>query len=102
MDLSNNVRRLLDNGANVDGDVESATPNANSSSGLYGTITRPIYAAAISGSLKTLSLLLKEGAALDQSVLDMVVERNSRHGVDVLTTIMDARSGPHYGKGKKV
>lgn len=87
------MRRLLDDGANVDGDVESATSNASSSSGLYGTITRPIYAAAISGSLKSLGLLLKEGAALDQSVLDMVIERNSRRGVDVLTTIMEARPG---------
>lgn len=91
MDLSDNVRRLLDHGANVDGDVESATSYSNSTFTYNTTISRPVYGAAIAGSLESLKLLLNKGATLDQSGLDMVVNRNSRYEVEVLTTIMKAR-----------
>lgn len=86
LDLSDNVRRLLDDGANVDGDVESAVPFE-----LSLTINMPVYAAAISGSLETLRLLLRKGATLDQSTLEWAVVRNTVYEVDVLTTILEAR-----------
>ena len=91
LDLSDNVRRLLDDGANVDGDREISTPRSCLSFASVVTIFRPVYGAAVAGSLESLRLLLKEGATLDQFGLDMVVMENSRHEVEVLTTILEAR-----------
>lgn len=92
LDLSDNVRRLLDDGANVDGDLEIARsrPRLTSASNVVRKF-RPVYGAAIAGSLESLRLLLKEGATLDQSEFDVVVRTNSRHEVEVLTTILEAR-----------
>ena len=88
--LSNNVRRLLDDGADIDGDVE-VNSNHKSTLDLSTRITRPIHAAALSGNLEILRLLLERGATLNQSELDMVVRDNVRHGVDVLTEILRDR-----------
>ena len=87
--LPNNVQRLLDDRADIDGDVANVNPDPKST--LDSLITRPIHAAAISGDLETLRLLLKKGATLNQSELDMVARENIRQGVNLLTDILKAR-----------
>ena len=87
--LPNNVRRLLDSGADIDGDVGNVNSNHNPSS--QTIITRPIHAAAISGTLEILGLLLEKGATLNQSELDMVARENLRRGADVLRDILRER-----------
>ena len=91
LDLSDNVRRLLDDGANVDGDLETATSRPRLTPASDVRKHSPVYGAAIAGSLESLRLLLKEGATLDQSGLYVVVKMNSRREVEVLTTILEAR-----------
>ena len=89
--LPNNVRRLLDDGVDVDEDVGNADSKQNSGHFLSSKITRPIHAAAISGNLETLRLLLEKGATLNQFELDMVAEENIRQGADVLSDILRDR-----------
>lgn len=89
VDLFNNVQRLLDAGADIDGDVRNV--NSNHQSTLHIKITRPIHAAAISGNLEILKLLLEKGATLNQLELDMVAHKNIRQGADVLTEILRDR-----------
>ena len=80
-DMVDNVRRLLRSGVNVDGDVKS----------VLWRVTKPVQVAAIAGSLKVLRLLLEWSASFDQSDLDTVARDNSRHGADVLITILQSR-----------
>ena len=84
--LPNNVRRLLDNGADIREDVRNVNFDKYS---VFAPlkITRPIQAAAISGNLEILRLLLDHGATLNQSDLDMVALKNSQQGADVLLEI---------------
>ena len=78
--MVDNVRRFLDDGVNVDGNLESRA-----------LIRKPVQAAAIAGYLDVLSMLLERGASFDQSDLDMVARHNIRHGADVLITILQSR-----------
>ena len=87
--LPNNVRRLLDNGADINGDVGNV--NSKHRSGAAPMITRPILAATMPGNLEILRLLLEKGATLDQSELDMVALKNIRQGADILTDILRNR-----------
>ena len=89
--LPNNVRRLLDNGADIDGDVGNVNSNPKSAPDSEIKITRPIHAAAILGNLEILGLLLERGATLSQSELDMVAGKSERQGADVLTDILRDR-----------
>ena len=89
--LPNNVRRLLDNGADVDEEVGNVNSNPNSAPDSEIKITRPIHAAAIIGNLEILGLLLKKGATLNQSDLDMIADENVGQGADVLNDILKAR-----------
>ena len=89
--LPNNVQRLLDDGSDIDGDVANVNTDPKSTLDSMIKITRPIHAAAISGNLEILRLLLKKGATLTQSELDMVARENLRQGANVLTDILRAR-----------
>ena len=89
--LPSNVRRLLENAADVDGDVGNLNSNPRSTFDPMTTITRPIHAAAVGGNLEILGLLLKKGATLNQSELDMVAGENVGQGADVLNDILKAR-----------
>lgn len=84
---SNNVRRLLDDGG---GNVRSLNKTHKSAFPPI-KIARPIHAAAISGKLEILRLLLAKGATLDQSELDMIAGENIRQGADVLNDILEFR-----------
>ena len=87
--LPSDVRRLLSNGANVDGDGRGVTcsiPGLNSTS-----IFKPVQAAAIQGNLEILGLLLDKNAHLEQSDLNIIARYNRLHGAAVLSTIMKAR-----------
>ena len=90
-DLPNNVQRLLDDGSDIDGDVANVDTDPKSTLNSMIKITRPIHAAAIPGNLEILRLLLKKGATLTQSELDMVARENLRQGANVLTDILRAR-----------
>ena len=81
LDMVDNVRRLLSDGVNIDGDVKIDVTG----------ITKPVQAAAVAGSLIVLRLLLDGRAILDQSDLDMVARFNRRHGPSVLITILQSR-----------
>ena len=92
--LPNNVRKLLDDGAEVDGDVGNLNDNDKAEFGtIYelpkNIITRPIHAAAISGNLEILRLLVEKGATLNQSELNMVARKVTRQAVDVLNYIVE-------------
>ena len=78
--MVDNVLRLLDDGVNIDGNLQSRA-----------TVTKPVQAAAIVGHLKVLSMLLERGASFSQFDLSMVARYNSRHGADVLITIPQSR-----------
>ena len=78
--MIDNVRRFLDDGVNVDGDLESRA-----------WIRKPVLAAAIAGNLKGLIMLLDRGASFNQSDLDVVACHDIRHGADVLITILQSR-----------
>ena len=80
LDMVDNVRRLLSDGVHVDGDVRSHDSSA-----------KPVVHAAISGSVKVLRLLLERSASFDQLDLDLVARHNSRHGADVLISILQSR-----------
>ena len=81
LNMVDNVRRLLSEGVNVDGDVKSDVMG----------ITKPVQVAAIAGSLKVLRLLLDRRAILTQSDLNVVAHNNARHGASVLITILQSR-----------
>lgn len=83
-DLPDNVRRLLGNGANVDGDVYPFYF-------LAPWWIKPVHDAAVEGHLEVLRILLENNASLDQSDLDEVARQSKRHGVAVLSTILEAR-----------
>ena len=78
LDIVDNVRRLLNDGVSVDGDIKPDVKR----------VTKPVQVAAIAGSLKVFRLLLDRGAILNQSDLDIVARYNSRHGARVLTTML--------------
>ena len=78
--MVDNVRRLLDDGVNVDGNLHTRA-----------LIWKPVQAAAIAGNLKGLIMLLERGASFDQSDLDVVARYNLGHGADVLMTILQSR-----------
>ena len=80
LDMVDNVQRLLSDGVHIDGDVRS-----------HGRWAKPVVAAAMSGGVKVLRLLLERGASFDQSDLDMVARYNSRRGADVLISILKSR-----------
>ena len=90
-DLPNNVRRLLDEGADIDGDVGNVNSNTKSILDPIITITRPIHAAAILGYLEILGLLLEKGATLSQSELDIVAGENLEQGAVVVSDILKAQ-----------
>ena len=102
MNLRDNVRRLLENGAKVDGEWKEANLDAASSFASYGKSTKPILAAVLPGNLETLRLLLEKGATLSQSELDKVAEVTSRYGVDVLTTILKSRPSLGITDGTRI
>ena len=84
IDLPDNVRRLLGNGANVDGDVYPFCF-------LAPWWIKPVHGAAVEGHLEVLRILLENNASLDQSDLGVVAQQSKRHGVAVLSTILEAR-----------
>ena len=88
LNLPDNVRRLINNGSNVDGDEVSCSISEEDF-----LITKPIQAAALSGNLEILGLLLEQNASLTQSELDLFARKNRRHGAAVLGTILEARPG---------
>ena len=88
LNLPDNVRRLINNGSNVDGDEVSCFTSEKDF-----PITKSIQAAALSGNLEILGLLLEQNASLTQSDLDLFARKNRRHGAAVLGTILEARPG---------
>ncbi len=86
LNLPDHVHRLIGSGTCVDGDasLESAFAQLR---------TKPIYAAAKTGRLQVLKLLLDNNTSLEQWEMDTIARENEQHGVAVLSTILEAR--PH-------
>ncbi len=86
LNLPDHVQRLIGSGISVDGDADLESESAQ-------LRTKPIYAAAKAGRLQVLKLLLEHSASLEQWEMDTIAQENERHGVAVLSTIVEAR--PH-------